>query len=53
MVSFTSVTAVFESLIDIQVALDYVEKAGLNWVGNCNELNAGTHAATIQRFCLT
>ncbi|CAG7972571.1 unnamed protein product [Penicillium salamii] len=23
------------------VALDYVEKCGLNWVGNCNELNAG------------
>ncbi|KAI9825144.1 MAG: hypothetical protein M1819_000602 [Sarea resinae] len=23
------------------VALDYVEKAGLKWVGNCNELNAG------------
>jgi hypothetical protein len=25
------------------VALDYVEKAGLSWVGNCNELNAGKH----------
>ena len=23
------------------VALDYVAKTGLNWVGNCNELNAG------------
>ncbi|KAF2096870.1 pyruvate decarboxylase [Rhizodiscina lignyota] len=23
------------------VALDYVEKNGLRWVGNCNELNAG------------
>lgn len=23
------------------VALDYVEPCGLNWVGNCNELNAG------------
>lgn len=23
------------------VALDYVPKCGLNWVGNCNELNAG------------
>lgn len=22
-------------------ALDYIEKCGLNWVGNCNELNAG------------
>lgn len=23
------------------VALDYVSKTGLNWVGNVNELNAG------------
>lgn len=23
------------------VALDYIKKAGLDWVGNCNELNAG------------
>jgi len=23
------------------VALDYVPKCGINWVGNCNELNAG------------
>ena len=23
------------------VALDYIPKLGLNWVGNCNELNAG------------
>ena len=23
------------------VALDYIDKCGLNWVGNCNELNAG------------
>jgi len=22
-------------------ALDYIPKAGLKWVGNCNELNAG------------
>lgn len=22
-------------------ALDYLPKCGLNWVGNCNELNAG------------
>jgi pyruvate decarboxylase len=22
-------------------ALDYIPKAGLEWVGNCNELNAG------------
>lgn len=24
------------------VALDYIPEAGLKWVGNCNELNAGT-----------
>jgi len=23
------------------VALDYIPKHGLHWVGNCNELNAG------------
>lgn len=23
-------------------ALDYLSKSGLGWVGNCNELNAGT-----------
>jgi hypothetical protein len=23
------------------IALDYVEPCGINWVGNCNELNAG------------
>ena len=23
------------------LALDFVESSGLNWVGNCNELNAG------------
>ncbi len=23
------------------VALDYIPKTGLRWVGNCNELNAG------------
>jgi pyruvate decarboxylase len=26
------------------VALDYVEPCGINWVGNCNELNAGRSA---------
>lgn len=26
-------------------ALDYVSQAGLTWVGNCNELNAGTFHA--------
>ena len=24
------------------VALDYLSSVGLRWVGNCNELNAGT-----------
>jgi pyruvate decarboxylase len=24
------------------VALDYIPQVGLKWVGNCNELNAGT-----------
>ncbi len=28
------------------VALDYLPKAGLKWVGNCNELNAGTSRQT-------
>lgn len=23
------------------VALDYISKLGMKWVGNCNELNAG------------
>ena len=23
------------------VALDYIPKVGMNWVGDCNELNAG------------
>lgn len=46
-------TALFESLTDTQVALDYIPKVGLNWVGNVNELNAGTRAATIKRLCLT
>jgi pyruvate decarboxylase len=27
------------------VALDYLPKAGLQWVGNCNELNAGKSSA--------
>lgn len=30
-----------------QVALDYIPKAGLNWVGNVNELNAGIHGAML------
>ena len=29
------------SLTFSEVALDYIEKTGLTWVGNCNELNAG------------
>ncbi len=34
------------------VALDYIPKCGLNWVGNCNELNAGRIGsnAAIPRF---
>ena len=27
-----------------KVSLDYIPKAGLNWVGNTNELNAGIEA---------
>jgi TPP-dependent 2-oxoacid decarboxylase len=27
------------------VALDYIKPAGLSWVGNCNELNAGESCA--------
>lgn len=27
------------------VALDYIEKCGLKWVGNCNELNGGQFRA--------
>ena len=30
-----------------QVALDYVPKCGLNWVGNVNELNAGIRVAML------
>ena len=29
----------------VQVALDYIPKNDLYWVGNCNELNAGTAMA--------
>ncbi|KAJ5894606.1 pyruvate decarboxylase [Penicillium taxi] len=32
------------------VALDYVEKCGLKWVGNCNELNAGYAADGYSRI---
>ncbi|THY25787.1 indole-3-pyruvate decarboxylase [Aureobasidium pullulans] len=32
------------------VALDYVEPCGLNWVGNCNELNAGYAADAYGRL---
>jgi len=28
------------------VALDYIDKSGLRWVGNTNELNAGTSSIT-------
>jgi TPP-dependent 2-oxoacid decarboxylase len=34
------------------VALDYVEPCGINWVGNCNELNAG-RSALAGLCCLT
>lgn len=27
----------------MKVALDYIPRAGLNWVGNTNELNAGNN----------
>lgn len=30
-------------------ALDYLDKCGLHWVGNCNELNAGMSLAQGQR----
>lgn len=33
------------------VALDYIDKAGLKWVGNVNELNAGKlHGAAIVQY---
>ena len=33
------------------VALDYLPKCDLNWVGNCNELNAGkTDLTTNEKF---
>lgn len=32
------------------VALDYIPKVGLKWVGNCNELNAGTSNSTYRRL---
>lgn len=31
----------------LKVALDYIPQTGLNWVGNTNELNAGTLSASI------
>jgi hypothetical protein len=31
------------------VALDYIEKAGLKWVGNVNELNAGKLSPSLTR----
>jgi hypothetical protein len=41
------------------LALDYVSKSGLTWVGNCNELNAGIGSykhdvvmeLTVSRIC--
>ena len=32
------------------LALDYVEKSGVRWVGNCNELNAGYAADAYARI---
>lgn len=32
------------------VALDYIPKCGLNWVGNCNELNAGEKKTATSRM---
>jgi hypothetical protein len=29
------------------VALDYISKIGLKWVGNCNELNAGMWTSSL------
>ena len=34
-----------------QVALDYIPKAGLSWVGNVNELNAGSFASKSPEAC--
>ena len=31
-------------------ALDYIDKCGLHWVGNCNELNAGMWRVKRQCF---
>lgn len=33
------------------VALDYIPKAGLKWVGNCNELNAGGYCVAAPIHC--
>lgn len=30
-------------------ALDYLPNCGLNWVGNCNELNAGKTGFTMKK----
>ena len=37
----TRLGSVDELLTSYEVALDYIPEAGLTWVGNCNELNAG------------
>ena len=34
------------------VALDYIDKAGLKWVGNVNELNAGKYLYTSRYMIL-
>lgn len=35
------------------VALDYIPKVGLNWVGNVNELNAGELPSRSAKECPT
>ena len=47
-IPFVNVRA-FKKLIDAQVALDYIPEVGLNWIGNVNELNAGTRTGVIYR----
>lgn len=32
------------------VACDYIPKLGLKWVGNCNELNAGTSLNPLTKY---
>ena len=34
------------------VALDYLDEAGLEWVGDANELNAGLYSARAEPICI-